>query len=91
LTSLGVASASIQIFRLNSFRMGVDRPNEMQISCRPSGWRPHQPTLPLFGLEGPGARTEVWPAPACRLHLRVRQLARAEPPPAAPIPLPAIG
>jgi hypothetical protein len=49
--------------------------NGMQISCRRSCRRPHQSTLPLFGLEEPGARTELWPTPACRLHLRVRRRA----------------
>jgi len=48
-------------------------PNDLSISCGPSGSRPHKPTLPLFGLMEVGARTELWPAPACRLHARVRQ------------------
>ena len=45
----------------------------MQISCRLSCRRPHKSMLPLFGLEEGRARAESRPAPACRLHLRVRQ------------------
>jgi len=36
-------------------------PNDWQISCRLSCWRPHQSTLPLFGLKGGDARAERRP------------------------------
>ena len=55
-------------------------PNGLQISCRRSCRRPHQPTLPLLGREERGAHWELWPAPACRLRLRVRRHASAIPP-----------
>jgi hypothetical protein len=53
-------------------RVFVSPPNDLQISCRPSSPRPQKLTLPLFGLWEARARAELWPAPACRLHLRVR-------------------
>jgi hypothetical protein len=48
------------------------RPNEMQISCRPSRPGPHKPTLPLSASPSGGARGGLRPTSACRLHLRVR-------------------
>jgi hypothetical protein len=33
----------------------------MQISCRPSRWRPHKRTLPLFGLRERRAGLDLWP------------------------------
>jgi hypothetical protein len=57
--------------------MSVLPSNDLRISCRRSWFRPHNPTLPLLGPEEPGARWERRPTPACRLHARVRRLARA--------------
>lgn len=57
--SVGEAAASDARLRLHG----------LQISCRRSCPRPHQSTLPLDGLSEPGACTEGWPAPACRLLL----------------------
>ena len=61
--------------RLGNHRRVGGPPNEMQISCRPSSSRPHTSTLPLFSLEERRARWVLRLTPACRLHLRVRQLA----------------
>jgi hypothetical protein len=49
-------------------------PNDWRISCRRSTYRPHKSTLPLLGRQEADARAERRPAPACRLHARVRLL-----------------
>ena len=59
------------LFRL--LRAGWVRPsNDLRISCRRSAYCPHKSTLPLFGHQERGARTELRPPSACRLHARVR-------------------
>jgi hypothetical protein len=49
----------------------VRRPSDLRISCRPSGPRPLNPTLPLAGREEGHAPVGVSAHPACRLHARV--------------------
>ena len=49
----------------------------MRISCRRSCRRPHKPSL-LIAPEELAARAEPCALSACRLHARVRPLARAE-------------
>ena len=48
------------------------QPNEMRISCRPSGRRAHKPSF-LTALKELAARAEIRASPACRLHARVRR------------------
>ena len=59
--------------RPTSARVRLGLPNDWQISCRRSSSRPHKLTLPLLGHTERGARAELLPSPACRLHLRVRR------------------
>ena len=54
-------------------------PNGLRISCRPSSYRPHKPTLPLLGPRELSVREEPRPAQACRLHARVRPHERRAP------------
>jgi len=64
-------------------------PYVWRISCRPSCWRPHKPTLPLSGREEGRAGAEFRPTPACRLHARVGRHAGHDP--VQPLPLQARG
>ena len=59
---------------LHGFSDGsVLRSNDLRISCRRSTYRPHKSMLPLLGHQERRARRGFRPAPACRLHARVRR------------------